>query len=372
MAARWLMLIVLLASPGLVRADEPKKVEAKKDILKLGKPELVPYRLTDTHHTLVRVKINGKGPFNFVVDTGCPVFLIAEPVGEKIGLQTKSGWVTLDKLELEGGLELSKVKARVETPFQIEGMNAMGLPGVELHGLMGYTVLAKYKMEFDFTKKSMIWTPVAKEPLQPIVRGVFGFEMEEKNKQVRIAKVIPDMPAAKAGLKKGDRIVSIDKKEVNSISEVQETTGKITSGTTATFAIERGDKKQEYKITAGDAKGGGGTPGGMDFMVKALSFTAALMGIGPPPPPQPRGFFGFELAEKDKNVLVTRVLMDSPAAKAGLKKDDRIVSVEGKEVSDIAAVLQHSSKIIAGKTLTLRIERGDDKKELKITAGDGL
>src|SRR2546423_15134905 len=122
MTGRWLPLALLLIFPVVLQADEPKKNDVRKPT---ATPVLVPYRLTDTHHTLVRVKINGKGPFNFVVDTGCPVFLIAEPVGKKIGLKVEKGWSTLDKLELEGGLELTKVKARVETPFQIEGMNGM-------------------------------------------------------------------------------------------------------------------------------------------------------------------------------------------------------------------------------------------------------
>src|ERR1019366_4281832 len=104
MNGRWLVIALLLVFPALARAEGPKKVEAKKVEAKKVeakkeamielKPGKVPFRLTDTHHTLVRVKINGKGPFNFVVDTGCPVFLIAEPVPEKIGL--KKGWVTLD------------------------------------------------------------------------------------------------------------------------------------------------------------------------------------------------------------------------------------------------------------------------------------
>ena len=158
MTTRWLVLAVFLLAPTVSLAQEPKK-ETKT------KSTAVPYRLTDTHHTLVRVKINGKGPFNFIIDTGCPVLLISEPVGKKLGLD--KGWATLDSLTLEGGLEMTKVKARIETPFQIEGMNGMGLAGVELHGLMGYTVLAKYKMDFDYTELKMKWTPVKTEPLPP-------------------------------------------------------------------------------------------------------------------------------------------------------------------------------------------------------------
>src|SRR5260370_42698480 len=127
MTGRWVLLALLVAFPALAHADEPKKEPAKKEAKVEAKSGLVPYRLTDTHHTLVRVKINGKGPFNFVVETGCPLLLIAAPVGAKIGLKAGKGWVTLDNLELQGGLELTKVKARIETPFQIGRVNSTGL-----------------------------------------------------------------------------------------------------------------------------------------------------------------------------------------------------------------------------------------------------
>lgn len=291
MNARWLALAAVFLIPPMAEAGGPKKNDNEKKVEKKldATPGFVPYRLTDTHHTLVRVKINGKGPFNFVLDTGCPVFLIAEPVGKKIGLKTEKGWAVLDSLEMEGGLELNKVKARVETPFQIEGMNGMGLAGVELHGLMGYTVLAKYKMEFDYTKKTLLWTPLKTEPLEP-------------------------QPL----------------------------------------------------------KGAKGASAGMEVMIGLVKFLTFLSGIGPAPPPQPRGFFGFEMEQKEKTVLVSRVLTDSPAAKAGLAKGDRIVIIGNREVDSVQQVLEQAKKTTPGKTLNLTIERNKEKQELKITAGEGL
>src|SRR5436305_2039231 len=56
-------LAAALALAGPARADDPPKRPA-------GKPVAVPYRLTDTQHVLVRAKINGKGPLNFILDTG--------------------------------------------------------------------------------------------------------------------------------------------------------------------------------------------------------------------------------------------------------------------------------------------------------------
>ncbi len=43
----------------------------------IGQSFQVPYRLTDTNHFLVRVRINGKGPFNFLVDSGAPALYVA-------------------------------------------------------------------------------------------------------------------------------------------------------------------------------------------------------------------------------------------------------------------------------------------------------
>src|SRR5690348_2945140 len=113
MKHRWFTVLLGLVLAVPAWADEPKKD---------AKPRPVPYKLTDTQHVLVRVKINGKGPFNFIVDTGAPILFVATSVGKKLGLEADpKGITTLDKLEFEGGLSLEKVRCRVETPFQLEG-----------------------------------------------------------------------------------------------------------------------------------------------------------------------------------------------------------------------------------------------------------
>jgi hypothetical protein len=284
----WLPAVLLLAATSAARADEPKTKQAEPR--QANRAVNVPYRLIDTHHVMVRIKINGKGPFNFIVDTGCPVLIVSAAVGKKVGLEPDAkGWTVLDKLELEGGLTQAKVKCRVETPFQIEGMNSMGLPGVELHGLLGYTVIAKYKMEIDFKKDQMRWTPLDFEPPPPAPLG--------------------------------------------------------------------GSKGNIANLEA------------MAGLMKVLSF---LTGMKPPPPPEPRGFFGFEMVEKDGKVVVDRVLTKSPAAQAGLKQGDRIDEVEGDEVETRADVLGAAAKLTPGRPLNVTVTRDGAKQSLKITAGRGL
>src|SRR5262249_16376341 len=135
----------------------------------------VPFRLTDTYHVMVRAKVNGKGPYNFIIDTGAPLLYLSVPVAKKIGLEVgKKGGepVTLDRFEIEGGAVHTKVKWLGERPYQLRGMNAFGMPGAELHGIIGYTMLANYKMEFDFTRDKMAWTRLDFKPPAPVPLGL--------------------------------------------------------------------------------------------------------------------------------------------------------------------------------------------------------
>src|SRR5437762_7616440 len=103
-------------------ADEKKDSPHKKEAVTYE----VPYRLTDTKHVMVRVKLNGKGPFNFIIDTGAPALIMTEAVAKKAGGVEKDGWSTFDQVEIEGGLTLPKARGIAIDMFQLKGMNSMG------------------------------------------------------------------------------------------------------------------------------------------------------------------------------------------------------------------------------------------------------
>src|SRR4051794_27398253 len=130
-----LALALMLCLAPAANAEDKKDKDVKdkdKATKEIGdKKELksyeIPYKFTAANHIVVRAKINGKGPFNFVLDTGAPALFVAVPVGKKAKVKTDDdGWADLDKFELEGGLVIKKARARIETPFQLEGMNGMG------------------------------------------------------------------------------------------------------------------------------------------------------------------------------------------------------------------------------------------------------
>jgi serine protease Do len=254
----------------------------------------VPYRLTQTNHYLVRVRINGKGPFNFLVDTGAPALFVGTEAAKKAGLAPSQTnyWTIVERLDLEGGATLRRVKARVDDPFQLTGMNALGLPGTSIDGILGFTILARFRMEFDPTQDRMVWTllnyepkdppvprrgeekalppelqvmnllgPVAKslaffvgkqpeERLQP--RGFLGMELAGADGEVRVTGVLSDSPAAKAGLQPADRLVRLLGRDVKDLKAAHEGVAQIRAGDAVKLTVRRGPDDLDLVVVAGE------------------------------------------------------------------------------------------------------------------------
>jgi hypothetical protein len=264
------------------RKDPPKPAAKKFDI---------PYRLTVPKHILVRAKINGKGPFNFILDTGAPALFLATKVADKLGIKPdKKGWGTFDRFEIEGGLVLEKARGRIETPFQLEGMNGLGLAGAELHGIIGYNILARYRMEIDFTRDKMTWTELASTPKPPVglgggrhgqggleifgtlmkllgkfagakttpdtvTRGFLGLEAADDDGVAVVKSVLAGGPAAKAGVEPGDRIVKFNGRSVYGLDGLQRFAGRVGPGDEIKLRVERGKDKKEIGLTVKAGEG---------------------------------------------------------------------------------------------------------------------
>lgn len=251
------------------------------------KPFQVPYRLTVPKHILVRAKINGKGPFNFILDTGAPALFVATKVADKLGVKPdEKGWGSFDRFEIEGGVVVPRAKGRIEDPFQLEGMNGLGLAGVELHGVIGFNILARYRMEIDFTRDKMVWTPLNFEPVIPkglggksgagglevmgpilkmlggflgakttpetVLRGSLGLELSSKDEVIRITSLLDDGPAVKAGLLVGDQITKVQGRTVVDLQDVKRFSRKLVPGETVKLTVKRGAETKEIEFKMGE------------------------------------------------------------------------------------------------------------------------
>ena len=265
-----------------------------------GRAYKVPYRLTDTNHFLVRVRLNGKGPFNFLVDTGAPALYVATETAKKIGLKPDADefWTPVDRLDFEGGASLRGLKARVEDPFQLVGMNALGLPGASIDGILGFTVLARFRLELDLTKDRMTWTRLDFEPKEPpspkrrpgdaaapemqamnalgpiakfaaaligkqpeerrAPRGFLGLEFQsgaDAADGLRVARVLPGSPAAEAGVVERDRLITIGSRTLKSPDDARSAAAEVRPGSKVRLTVRRGDGPEPLTITVTAGEG---------------------------------------------------------------------------------------------------------------------
>jgi len=244
----------------------------------------VPYRLTIPKHLMVRARINGKGPFNFILDTGAPALFFTEAVAKKAGVkQGTNGWGVCDSFELEGGLLVAGAKARIDTPFQLEGMNGMGLAGAEIHGLIGYNILAQYRITIDLDSDRMVWRKLEWEPKAPFgltatgggsqgglemvggmmkgLGGVLGRKATPTmagrgfagvfftpGKDAVLAGVFSGTPADKAGLRAGDRITHLGDTAVTSQQNLLEGMALQQAGKSLLLKVQRDGVSREVTL----------------------------------------------------------------------------------------------------------------------------
>ncbi len=280
---------------GEPRRDDQSRAGARDP--QVGKSFRVPYRLTETNHFLVRVRLNGKGPFNFLVDSGAPLLIVGTDAAAKAGLKPRRDryWTPLDRLDFEGGARLTDLNARVEDPFQLVGMNALGLPGASIDGILGFTILARYRLEIDPSQDRMTWTrldyhppdpptpdmakgegpppavqamnaigPLAKglaflmgkQPADEVSpRGFLGVTWSEGNAgggaRLRVKDVLAGSPADAGGIKSGDGITRINNQEVASIKEAQVALAGVIAGDSVTIEVDREHARKRIVVIAG-------------------------------------------------------------------------------------------------------------------------
>ncbi len=278
-------LIVLVGATLLVGGRWP--VAADPPAAPAARSWRVPYQFPAPRHVLVRMKLNGKGPFNFILDTGAPAVFISKAAGAEAGLVVDDkGWANIAELEVEGGIKLKDSRAVVEDPFQLTGMNRLNAMGRTLHGMIGYTLLARYRITYDFTDTHLTWTEIDWEPpalarmrppgskesaemeamagfakfatglmgrrpdpvWQP--RGFLGIELEERDGQVIVSRVQAGSPAADK-LLPGDVLASADGSVVTGLAKLQEQAAKWKEGKTVTLIVRRGAERIEVDLVTG-------------------------------------------------------------------------------------------------------------------------
>jgi S1-C subfamily serine protease len=175
-----------------------------------------------------------------------------------------------------------------------------------------------------------------------------------------VRAVAADGPAAKAGLKKGDLIVKVGAKEVKDPKAVVEAVAGHKGGEKVVLHILRDGKEQTVEATLADQPGPAMSP----FLGRSAQPRGSFLGVRASDlTAEGKGKLGVDAA---KGAVIMEVLPETPAAKAGLQKDDVITEMNGKPVANGEELRTAVQQADASKDVTVKVVRGKDVKEFKV------
>jgi serine protease Do len=215
----------------------------------------------------------------------------------------------------------------------------------------------------------------AKELKLPAERGVL------------LERIVPDSPAAKAGLKDSDVITEINGQRVEGAAQFRRMIHEIPAGRTVQLTVWRDGHAQSISVTLGKSE----ERGNMWFKTAPRAFSIQLPKIEiPEVAPMPEmdwegygmlagarsrlgidaedlsGQFGAYFGAPDgEGVLVREVNPGSQAEKAGVKSGDVITSLNGERVRSLGDLREKLAGKREEKTVKLGVLR--NKNEMAIT-----
>ena len=167
-----------------------------------------------------------------------------------------------------------------------------------------------------------------------------------------VTTVIKDGPGAKAGVKPGDIILTVNDHVVETSSELPAVVARIKPGNDATLTVWRDGKEQKVKVQVDSLdKPEAELTSNIKSKTKDTSGRSAELGLAVRP-----------LDPKEKEQLNTEGTLvvehvTGPALSAGVQQGDVILTVNGKPVKSLEE-LQAAAK--NKKFVALRIQRGED------------
>lgn len=158
-----------------------------------------------------------------------------------------------------------------------------------------------------------------------------------------VAQVIPDSPAAKAGLKPEDIVLEANGREVQNMAQLRNTVGLMRVGEKVELKVLREGKTRNVTVVVG----------------KDSEEAASAEGLHPSLAGATFGKLDEATAKsaQTKGILVQKVIPGSPAARAGLRDGDIIIAVNRERVEDMAKFNKLAG--VKDGQLLMHVQRGD-------------
>ncbi|MEM1068765.1 MAG: PDZ domain-containing protein [Planctomycetota bacterium] len=172
--------------------------------------------------------------------------------------------------------------------------------------------------------------------------GLVGIDKAKQNgsSEAVITQIMPESPAEKAKIEVGDVLVKIDGEDVESFDDLLAVQRKKKLGQNVKLSLIRKEEPLEIEVKLT------GRPGSNARV--------------------PTVYLGVTGETKDSKVVLNSISERTPAATAGLKAGDIVVTADGKPAESYEALVQLVQSKSDGYKLELAVKRGEE--DLKITA----
>jgi serine protease Do len=173
-------------------------------------------------------------------------------------------------------------------------------------------------------KVTRAWLGITIQSVTPELAKSFGLE---ESTGALVAEVTPDSPAAKAGIERGDVVISFNNIQIKDSHELPALVAQNPVGTPAEVTVLRGGRKQSFTVTLGEltdqqaeAQSGEESRGSWGMAVAGLT-------------PEVRR--RFQLESDQVGVVVVQVEPGSPAEDAGVRPGDVIEEVNRRSIKSM-------------------------------------
>jgi serine protease Do len=191
------------------------------------------------------------------------------------------------------------------------------------------------------------WLGVSVQLVTEDLAESFGLK---EPKGALVAEVIADSPAEKAGIKRGDIILTFDGHEVDAINDLPRLVAATPAGKEVRLSVFRNGKTIEVTATVGklqeereETETAGASSDRLGLNVADVT-------------PEVAQRYGLQAG---KGALITGVDPAGPAAASNLHPGDLILEVNGRETRSATAFRAEVEKTKPGEVLRLLIQRGD-------------
>src|SRR6185437_2985146 len=275
-----LAILALALASTTFAADKAKPAAEDKTAI------VVPFELLSSRHIAVQVKINGKGPYRLVFDTGAPMNLINNKIARASGvLDPRAKRPTFGLFGAMGAheaktLQIGDAKLKNVPTVVMDHPTVMAISAAlgPIDGIIGFPFFARYKMTVDYQKKELTLVPngykpgdylegmmsklmaaqnASQEPKVLAPAGLFGFVADKAKGDdeagVTVKDVLSGSPAAEAGMKVGDRVLTIDGRWTDTIEDAHLAATSVKPGQVAVVEVKRAGK--DVKLSIKVAKG---------------------------------------------------------------------------------------------------------------------